>query len=150
MLHFGKRRGTLLRLILVIGVVIIALFPVQSKVFAQDFFIHDGGQTGETEKPGLAAPVISVQQAAITSSRIVDSSLQAPATLLPTTVVHITDTSNGAGGWNPSSPDPSGIDYWPLTGRLLVSDSEVDEIPAYWALKNVYQATTSGTLVSTC
>src|SRR5688572_16435959 len=156
MLHFGKRRGTLLRLILVIGVVIIALFPVQSKVSAQDLFAHDGGQTGQRAKPGLAAPIISVQQAAITSSRIVDLSLEAPVALipaaspLPVTVVRITNTSNSAGGWNPSSPDPSGIDYWPLTGRLLVSDSEVDEIPAYWALKNVYEATTSGTLVRTC
>src|SRR5688500_10512697 len=120
MLHFGKRRGTLLRLILVIGVVIIALFPVQSKVSAQ---------AGQTAKPGLAAPVISVQPVATSDNRIVDLSLQAPATLLPTTVVHITDTSNGAGGWNPSSPDPSGIDYWPLTGKLLISDSEVDEAP---------------------
>jgi hypothetical protein len=143
MLQFSKRRGTVLRLMLVIGVVIIPLFSVPSKVSAQ---------AGQATKPGLVAQ----QQAATTNSRIVDLSLQAPAalmpaaTLLPTTVVHIIDTSNGAGGWNPSSPDPSGIDYWPLTGRLLVSDSEVDEIPAYWALKNVYDATTSGTLISTC
>ena len=146
MLQFSKRRRTLLRLILVIGVVIIPLFSVPSKASAQ---------AGQTAKAGLAAPVISVQQAGTSDSRIVESSFQVSAalipaaTLLPTTVVHITDTSNGAGGWNPSSPDPSGIDYWPLTGRLLVSDSEVDEAP-FFSTTNVYQATTSGTLVSPC
>ena len=42
------------------------------------------------------------------------------------------------------------MDYWPLTGRLLISDSEVEEMPSYFHGKNVYQSTTSGTLVSTC
>ena len=34
-------------------------------------------------------------------------------------------------------PDTSGVDYWPLTGRLLVSDSEVDEMPSYFTGRNV-------------
>ena len=37
-----------------------------------------------------------------------------------------------------------------MTGRLLISDSEVDEMPPYFTGKNIYDATTSGTLVSTC
>src|SRR5215216_971972 len=109
MLQFSKCRRTVLRLMLVIGVVVIPLFSVPSKVSAQ---------AGQTAKSGLVAQ----QQAATTNSRIVESSFQVSAafipaaTLLPTTVVHIIDTSNSAAGWNPSSPDPSGIDYWPLTG----------------------------------
>jgi hypothetical protein len=88
------------------------------------------------------------------SGQIVELSLVAAAslppgtTLLPATLVNIIDTSNKA--WNPSSPDPGGVDYWPLTGKLLIDDSEVDEMPIYFTGKNVYQSTTSGTLVSTC
>ena len=86
--------------------------------------------------------------------QIVEVSLSAPAalppgvTLLNTNVVHVIDTSKAA--WNPSAPDPAGVDYWPLTGRLLISDSEVEEMPAYWTGKNVFQSTTSGTLGNTC
>jgi hypothetical protein len=94
------------------------------------------------------------QETPPSDSQIVELSL-APAaalpsgtTLLPTTLVHIIDASNAA--WNPSAPDTTGIDYWPLTGNLLIADSEVDEMPDYWKGKNVFQSTLSGTLVSTC
>jgi hypothetical protein len=106
-----------------------------------DLYILDSGQS-------------TTQNITSQSGQIVELSLLAPAalppgtTLLPTTLVHIIDTSNAA--WNPSAPDTSGVDYWPLTGRLLISDSEVEEMPNYFMGKNVFQATTSGTLVSTC
>jgi uncharacterized protein YjiK len=102
----------------------------------------------------LDARAASKQQAASSGSQIVELSLQVAAalppgtTLLPASLVHIIDTSNAA--WNPSAPDPAGVDYWPLTGRLLIADSEVDEMPPYWTGKNVFQSTTSGTLVSSC
>ncbi|HET6597170.1 MAG TPA: hypothetical protein VFG81_16205 [Anaerolineales bacterium] len=51
--------------------------------------------------------------------------------------------------WNPPSPDPSGIDYNNLTNRLVVSDSEVEEMPIYQE-KNVFSSTLSGNLQSTC
>jgi hypothetical protein len=98
----------------------------------------------------------SSQETAPSDSQIVELSL-APAaalpsgtTLLPTTLVHIIDTSNAPTGWNPSSPDTTGIDYWPKTGNLLIADSEVEEMPDYWKGKNVFQSTLSGTLISTC
>jgi len=86
--------------------------------------------------------------------QIVELALVAPmtlpsgTTLLPTTLVQIIDTSKSA--WNPSAPDASGIDYWPQRGRLLIADSEVEEMSNYWAGKNVFDLTTSGNLVSTC
>src|SRR5215216_402493 len=98
--------------------------------------------------------ILDSKQTAESGGQIVELSLVAPAslpagtTLLPASLVQIIDTSKAA--WNPSAPDPAGVDYWPLTGRLLISDSEVDEMPAYWQGKNVYQSTTSGTLTSTC
>jgi hypothetical protein len=50
--------------------------------------------------------------------------------------------------WKPPSPDPVGLDVFP-NGSLLISDSEVDELPLY-DRANVYQAQPNGTLQSTC
>ena len=119
-----------------------------------DLFILDAGQTTHTGKAGLSAPIVSPQQIASSDGQIVELSLVAPeslppgTTLLPSTLVHMIDTSNAA--WNPSSPDPSGIDYWPARQSLLIADSEVDEMPNYFVGKNVFESTTAGTLVSTC
>src|SRR5687767_454662 len=104
-----------------------------------DLFLLDRGKTEQSAKAGLSAPV---QQTTASESQIVELSLVAPAalpagtTLLPATLVNVIDTSKAA--WNPSSPDPAGVDYWPLTNRLLIADSEVDEMSAYWQGKNVF------------
>lgn len=96
----------------------------------------------------------SAQRTKTSGGQIVELSLQEPkvlpagTTLLPATLVQIIDTSNNA--WNPSSPDPAGIDYFPLTGHLLISDSEVDEMRPYYVGANVFLSTTSGNLVKTC
>ena len=81
-------------------------------------------------------------------SQITPDALPSGTTVIPTSLVHTINTSRTA--WNPSAPDTSGIDYWPLTGRLLISDSEVDEMSNYFTGKNVYDSTLSGSLVRTC
>jgi DNA-binding beta-propeller fold protein YncE len=112
-------------------------------------YILDSGQPTKADSSLLADERNNSQK-----GQIVELSVQAPAalppgtTLLPGTLVRTFATSNAA--WNPSSPDPSGIDYWPLTNRLLIADSEVDEMPAYFQGKNVFLSTTSGALTSTC
>ena len=114
-----------------------------------DLYILDSGQN-------LTQDSVSATNERNTSQmgKIVALSLQVPAslppgtTLLPATFVRTIDTSNAS--WSPSAPDPAGIDYWPLTGRLLIVDSEVDEMPPYWMGKNVFQSTTSGALGATC
>ena len=109
-------------------------------------FIVDDGMAAKT--------ATSSSDTASSDSQIVELSLAAAAelpagtTLLPTTLIHVIDASNAA--WNPSAPDTTGIDYWPLTGKLLISDSEVEEMPDYWKGSNVFQSTLSGNLVSTC
>jgi len=50
--------------------------------------------------------------------------------------------------WSTPSPDPMGITYDPRTHRLLISDSEVDEIPALWRGKNFFVARRKGALVA--
>ena len=91
----------------------------------QNLFILDGIPaivSAPSEKSGVK--FASPRLAASTSGQIVELALAAPSalpagtTLLPTTLVKTVDTSKAA--WNPSSPDPSGIDYWPLTGQLLI------------------------------
>jgi len=130
-----------------------------------DLFVLDDGQVAKT---GLFSFTSTRQQSSASDAQIVELSLVVPmalppgTTLLPASLVRIIDTSifnpctsnpcppNSNLRWNPSSPDPSGVDYWPLTGKLLIVDSEVEEMPNYFQGKNVYQSTTSGTLGATC
>jgi DNA-binding beta-propeller fold protein YncE len=59
------------------------------------------------------------------------------------TLVRVTQTSL----FSPPSPDPAGVVYIPDSDTLLICDSEVDEMPPYWAGKNVFEVTLSGVLV---
>jgi sugar lactone lactonase YvrE len=51
--------------------------------------------------------------------------------------------------WSPPSPDPAGITFLPGTQKLLISDSEVDEMPIFRE-KNIYITDLSGSLLATC
>ena len=55
------------------------------------------------------------------------------------TLVRVIDTSR----WSPPSPDPTGITYLPRTGRLLVSDSEVEDTGAFQGF-NAFRMTRHG------
>ena len=55
------------------------------------------------------------------ATRAAPAALPPGVPLLPASLVRTFDTSNAA--WNPSAPDPAGIDYWPPTGGLLISDN---------------------------
>src|SRR5438874_9584367 len=57
-------------------------------------------------------------------------------------IVRVTLTSN----WPTHSPDPMGLTYNPKTRKLLISDSEVDEMPALWKGKNLFIARRGGGL----
>lgn len=112
-----------------------------------------GPSADNTDDPNIQDLFI-LDAAVSMDSQIVELSLVAPAalppgtTLLPTTLVQVIDTSIAA--WSPSAPDPSGVDYWPDRQSLLITDSEVEEMPSYWQGKNVFESAMSGTQVSTC
>ena len=130
-----------------------------------NLFVLDNGQTGQAKK-GLFSFTSTRKQTVSADSQVVELSLIAPTalppgtTLLPTTLVHIIDTSifnpctstscSPNPRWNPSAPDAAGVDYWPMNNRLIVVDSEVEEMRNYYQGKNVYLSTTSGTLTGTC
>ncbi len=53
--------------------------------------------------------------------------------------------TGATGSWSPNSPDPAGITYDSETLKLLVSDSEVDEIPALFTTgKNLWTTSLAG------
>src|SRR6476646_1317283 len=67
-----------------------------------------------------------------------------PARAAHGAVVRVTLTSV----WATPSPDPMGITYDARTKRLLISDSEVDEMPARWKGRNLFVVKRKGNLVS--
>ena len=114
------------------------------------FFAPSADSTDDPAIMNLYIADSGLQAGASNGGQIVELSFQALAlppgtTLLPSTLVNIIDTSI----WDPPSPDPAGVDYWPSREHLLIADSEVEEMPIYEG-KNVYEATTSGALISTC
>ena len=116
---------------------------------AMSLFILDGFKSA----PAVAMPIGETQNDMV-SNRIVELAL-APAPVAPalallqtTSLIQTIDTSNAV--WSPSSPDPAGVAYWPAHNTLLVTDSEVEEMPPYWMGKNVFESSLTGTLLSTC
>lgn len=76
------------------------------------------------------------------ATAVVLVSLLPPATARAQTtasVIHVTETSD----WARPSPDPMGLSYLPSRHRLIVADSEVDEV-ALFEHANIFMMTTGG------
>lgn len=70
----------------------------------------------------------------------------APAATSAASLLSVIDTSQ----WSPPSPDPAGIAYDIASGKLVVSDSEVNEMSIQDPfVGNVFESTTSGALLGT-
>ncbi|HZD11433.1 MAG TPA: DNRLRE domain-containing protein, partial [Candidatus Binatia bacterium] len=83
------------------------------------------------------------------SSRIMELTfaepLISPENLVAATLVRVTDMSQ----LSPPSPDSSGVAFIPHTGRLIVSDGEVNEIASLFTGDNLFDVTLAGSLVDT-
>lgn len=84
------------------------------------------------------------------NSRVVELStteplVLAPQALLSTSLINIIDSSS----WSPPNPDTSGLAYLYPQDRLMISDSEVEEMSIYQGV-NVFEATNTGTLTDVC
>ncbi len=88
-----------------------------------NLYVADGEQIVELSIKAIAVPLVTSYEA---------------------TLVNTIDTSV----WAPPSPDPSGAVYLPQSDRLLVSDSEVNEMPIYVDV-NQYESSLAGALVRT-
>jgi len=73
---------------------------------------------------------------------LLSSLLGAAAALAAPTLVRVTATS----AFSPPSPDPSGITYDSASGRLVISDAEVEEM-SLWAGRNVFEISLAGALL---
>src|SRR3990172_1798813 len=102
-----------------------------------NLYIADSGLSA---RQGQAPANGSIVEVSLTEAALVALPASIPASLVRTI-----DTSK----WSPPSPDPSGIAYRPATGRLVIDDGEVDEMSIFKG-KNVFEATTLGSLVATC
>jgi uncharacterized protein YjiK len=67
------------------------------------------------------------------------------ATTVRATPVHVIKSFK----WSPPNPDPNGLSYNKATDKLLVSDSEVDEIRSLWQGVNLFVAFRGGRLAHT-
>ena len=72
-----------------------------------------------------------------------------PAVLAADTVTAVLERITLTSEFLPPSPDPAGIVYLPDSNTLLISDSEVDEMPPYFTGKNLFEATLGGSLLGT-
>src|SRR5215212_897856 len=86
----------------------------------------------------LVASLLLIGVLCLTGIVHVPAAVAASATLVQT-------INTGAGGsWGPLySPDPAGITYWPAKNRLVIVDSEVDEM-TIWAGANVFESSLTG------
>ncbi|HEX6384670.1 MAG TPA: hypothetical protein VF177_08380, partial [Anaerolineae bacterium] len=90
-------------------------------------------------------------QSATNREEVSGAALAAPPALLlkasdaQATLVRTIHTSL----FSPPSPDPTGIAYLPATNTLLISDSEVEEMPDLFTGDNLFEATLSGSLTNT-
>ena len=90
-----------------------------------------------------AAPAVASVPGRVMVTSLAAAGQQAAPTV-GATLVATTDTSV----WSPPSPDPAGVAYLPGADRLLVSDSEVDEMSLY-AGANLFTARRSGVVTGT-
>jgi len=67
------------------------------------------------------------------------------AAATPLTVIRQVDL----GALSPAIPDPSGVVFIPALNRLLISDSEVDEMPTRFAGANLFEITMTGAATRT-
>ncbi len=106
----------------------------------------------QTDDPLATSLYVGEAASASQPGRIVELALASPASAQPesanalATLVQTIDTSL----FSPASPDPMGIEYIDSAGRLLVSDSEVEEIPTLFTGDNLFDVDpASGGLVAT-
>src|SRR3990172_7607693 len=97
-----------------------------------NLYLADSGLSAASGQPS--------KRGAISELSLTPPVLVALPASIPASLVQTIDTSQ----WEPPSPDPAGIDYRPAAGPLLVSDSEVDEMPAYSAGGNGFGAKAGG------
>lgn len=101
-----------------------------------------------TDSPDTLSLFVADSGDAVRQGAVVEASLAAAvapaAPVSPATLRATVNTSS----FSPPAPDPAGIAFLSAQDNLLISDSEVDEMPIF-AGANLYRTTRSGSLAST-
>ena len=102
-----------------------------------------------TDRPGTVHLYVLDRGTGSSSGRVVEaaqdvSTTSETAELARATLVQLIHTS----AYSPPSPDPAGITYFPSADRLLISDSEVDEMTIYQG-RNLFTGTRTGSGLGT-
>ena len=114
-----------------------------------DLYLIDGQTPGTSELPQreMRNGPASNDQVSNPGRLIEASLLEAPAAAAAefvSTLIQTTDTSE----FTPPSPDAAGLAYINLSATLLLSDSEVNEMPIF-SEDNLFEMTASGNLIGT-
>ncbi|MEO7838591.1 MAG: hypothetical protein ABIU06_04500, partial [Anaerolineales bacterium] len=142
MVNKSQIKISLLRVLIITGLILTALFPGSAQALTQD--LSTGAN--QPDRGGASAGVLKIGQMV---GRLAPFAgiLPSGTPFLPSLLVNTIDTST----WSSPSTDPAGIAYWPLTGQLLISDTEIEESPQpFWDGFNIFQSTLGGSLSSNC
>lgn len=93
-----------------------------------------------TENAAAAQPTAEEELKEIAPAQPSDPAEAASGAVIPLTVVRSIET----GALAPTIPDPSGVVFIPTLNRLLISDSEVDEMPTHFTGANLFETTLAG------
>ena len=107
---------------------------------AAEYHARDGDVVGGLTRVGLVAAAVALFVLGLVAILPAVAVASDPAYLVNTIRTSL---------WSPPSPDPAGLMYVAATGKLLVVDSEVDEMPPLWQGVNVFECTLSGQLTGT-
>ncbi|MCI0550534.1 MAG: hypothetical protein L0287_06240 [Anaerolineae bacterium] len=142
MVNRTKIKTRLLRVLISIGLIVPAIFPGSALALTQ----KDSADANPAIRKGSVGRPPRIRRNAGQLAPFAGI-LPSGTPFLPSYLVNTTDTSI----WNHPSSDPAGIAYWPLTGKLLISDTEIEELSQpHWDGFNVFQSTLTGSLSSNC
>ena len=117
---------------------IMNLYLVDSGEPAQSGQIRKSSRLRQLQSTAGAQNQGDVFELSLTEPKTLDLSTMAASG----THVQTIETSS----WSPSSPDPTGLAYFPPSGNLLVTDSEVNEMAMYAGV-NQWETTLNGNQV---
>lgn len=107
-----------------------------------------GPSADPTDGPSVLSLYVADAGQPGAAGEVVEATLEAPtvtaASAVTGTLVRTTQTSK----YSPPSPDPSGLAYLSGTGRMFISDGEVDEMGIFRG-KNLFATTRAGSVLYT-
>ena len=128
---------------------LVASHDVSAKALADPRSLVLGPSGDQTDDPATLSLFVADPGAAthrrghvVELAWVSDEEIPTAPISISASLVRVTATS----AFSPPSPDPSGISYDSVHGRLVISDAEVEEM-SIWRGKNIFETSLSGTLL---